>query len=812
SARFEELAAAGRPPLLMTYTGCGDRGGAPAADSVAALERSLDGDGPIEVRHGGSERIFLETGADERRQLPVHEGELLLRLHATGCYTAKAAAKRGNRRGERLARAAEAATASARALGARAPLARLEEAWWRLLAHQMHDDLTGTSIPAAYRLTLEDQAIAANELAEILRDAVARVARDLDRSGPGRPLVLFNPLGLEREELVELPLGPGDGARILGPQGDELPTQVGVGEDGGAVLLVRARLEPFGFLVLRRIDGGPAAAAGAEIPADGLDDGRLSARFDPEGNLAGLLDRAAGRELLAGPVRLELFADRSAKYPAWEILWEDLARGPLEAAPRGVAIRALERGPLRHSREVERRLPGARLRERWSIGASDGDRLDWDVRLLWSGRSRLLKSAFRLAHRAAEATYDTGLAPVRRGLSSEALYEVPAQHWAALADRDGGVAILSDLKSGWDHPDPSTLRATWIHAPRASWKWRHQRSQDDGPHRFRFALTGFAGDPAGAGLPARAERFVHPLLAFAAEPGGAGPLGRRWSALGLEPGTAVAQALKVSEEGRELVLRLRNPGSRPARVAGLPEGARVRLLDGRERPLSDDGSAPGGATAAGSIEVPAAGLVTLGIEVGAPVASEPEAFRPLPLPLDLRATAARGEADAHGFDGTGLRFPAELWPARVEGAVVPFELGRADAASALAARGQTLELPAGWIELWLLAAAVGGALEVELALEAWSARLRIPDWRGPAFDPRGSRPCRLPLAWVSPFLRDRRGRDRIAEPGLLHAFRIPLAGGGGLLRLPERPQLRVVAATLAAAPARPVDEASPLLG
>ncbi|HLF55499.1 MAG TPA: alpha-mannosidase, partial [Thermoanaerobaculia bacterium] len=199
--RFADLAARDGGHRLLFYVGVGDRGGAPPEATIANLERALDTGGPIEVRHGPSEQIFLETSDEERGALPVYDGELLLQIHATGCYTAKAAMKRWHRETLRLARAAESADAAASLGDGSSARGRLETAWTHLLAHQMHDDLTGTSIPAAYRLSLEDLGYAANELAELLLDGVARAAAAFDRTTgqEGLRLVLA-PTGGERRE------------------------------------------------------------------------------------------------------------------------------------------------------------------------------------------------------------------------------------------------------------------------------------------------------------------------------------------------------------------------------------------------------------------------------------------------------------------------------------------------------------------------------------------------------------------------------------------------------------------------------------
>lgn len=815
-ARFAALERADRPRRLLTYVGIGDRGGAPPEPTIAGLERALDSDGPIEVRHGGSERIYLETSAEERARLPLHTGELLLREHGTGCYTAKLALKRWNRANERLARAAEAAAATAAHLGRHYPAERLEEAWWRLLARQMHDDLTGTSIPAAYRVSLADQALAGNELAELLLDAVAHVARALDRSGPGRPLVLFNPIGTPRGDLVEIPWdgAPGSEPRLVSAEGRPLPAQVGRDRAGRRTLLFPASLPPFGFAVVALVEGEPVPRErGARAFDDGLENDRLRAGFDDAGRLASLIDRGAGRELLAAPVELERFDDRSSKYPSWEILWRDLAAGPVSAGATLVGRELIEHGPLRASVAVERAGDGFRVRELWSLAAGEaGDRLECAVELDALAPRRLLKCAFRLAGAGGDATYDTGLAPVRRPVGDESLYEVPAHGWAALDDGERGVAVLSDVLAGWDHPDPSTLRSTWLHLPRASFKWRHQRTQDLGRHRFRFALAPFDGR-AERGSPARtAERFAAPILAFAATLGEGGA-GRSLHLVGLEGGAVVAQALKVADDAPErTVVRLANRSTAPAAVrvattATLLGGA---LLDGRERE-----NAPIDPAAPLDPELAAGGLATIGLDLSPHPAPPPAIeFRAVEGPRDMVVTLARGARDGAGFDGRGRHLPRELVPARLDQGSVPFDLGHVGSGrEAFVLDGQLLTLPEGSAELWLLAASADDATEVDFDVGGRLQRRRFPGWRAPLYAESRRRlgrgvsdeqVRRAPIAWVSPFLRDGGGRDLSVERALLAAIALPVDGARELT-LPVAPRVVVLALTAASAPARAVE-------
>ena len=835
--RFAALEREGRPPRLMLYTGCGDRGGGLPERSLARLERSLASDGPIEVRNSGSESLFDELEPAERERLPVYEGELLLRQHGTGCYSAKGALKRWNRANERLARAAEAAAAVARAFAGRpAPRRRLERAWWRFLTHQMHDDLTGTSIPAAYEISLADEAIAANEFAELLLDSLAALARELDLSGPGRPIVVFNPLGGERTDLVEvlLPQRSAEASPpwVVGPDGAAVPAQWSRVRGETALVFV-ARVPAAGCAVFHLLETPAEKTVLVRADPETLENERLQARFDAEGRLAGLLDRELGRELLAAPVELERFANRSRKYPAWEILWSDLAAGPLAERPRRLRAEVVEQGPARVALEIERELEGLRCVELWSLAAgAAGDRLECAVTLDSAAPATLLKSAFRFAAQRAEAAYDSGLGAIRRPLASEGLYEVPAQQWAAIEDERGGfgAAVLSEVKAGWDHPDPATLRLTWLHAPAASHKWRHQRTQDFGRHRFRLALTGFAGEATAAAVPGLADRFANPLLAFAADPASANRPGSKTktSLLSVE-GKCLVQAIKPAEDGDRLVVRLRNPLDLPvkARIRASSSVSSFEALDGRERPLETERVAMARREdEAFAISVGACGLATLGVDLAsAPAAERHPRTAPLPLQWNLSAFASRDECSTgRGFDDRGRFFPFELRPELLEETAVPFDLSHVGrgAGDALSCRGQVVELPEGAEEVWLLAASVGGEMTARFLAGEREHEIFVPDWRAPLFvESRWSRSGlgsrlldeivrRVPVAWVAPFLRDRRGRDLLVEPALLFQLQVPVAGEKSL-RLADRPRLRVVAATVAFGPARPLREASPLL-
>lgn len=836
--------------VAVRFFGIGDRGGVPDARSLATLERAAAA-GAMTTRAAGSDETFRRLAAElPAERLPVHRGELLLSLHGTGCYTSQVAMKGWNARNERLAAAAERAAVAAAWLGGTPyPAARLREAWQRFLWHQFHDDLTGTCIPAAYRISWHDEAIAASVFGSTLRAAVATVARALDTRAAGVPLVVFNPLARRRRELVAawVPWRGGAAVAVVGPDGEAVPAQLEEVAAGsrhtGATALVRfvAELPPLGFAVfdVREEEAAPAIAVDQELRSTprGLESGRYRLLLDDDGNLAGLHDHVLGRELFAAPLRLELFTDRSRRFPAWEVRWEDLARGPVERVKGPATVRTHSGGPAAVALEVRRRLGPSTFVERWRLGAASrpadpaADRaplVELDLACRWRHRGRLLKLSLTAATAgAAEAVYDTGIAGVSRDQASRALYEVPAQAWVDLSERAGawGMAMLADRAGGWDNPAGSVLRRTLVHTPATGRRFPHQGFQDLGDHRWSLALAPHRGDWRAGEVPALGERFRHPPPAFLVEPS-PGPLGRVWSLLAVEGGELAA--LKEHEDGGEWVVRLLDPTGRGGRArlsfAGVVES--WRALDGCEDPLDGDAgerptTVPDIIATGPLLEMdrPAAHRpLTLGVRLAPPRQPLPgPRFACLDLPLERTVVTRQGERCRHGLGRRRLAFPAELWPATLEVEGTPFRLGPGGSScgQALAIAGQRLRLPAGaWDRLWLLAASGDAERRTTLRIGTSDVEVLVPSALAPLA--REDQVLRLGLgrlalwclrrglrregtvAWTVDHGHDRHGRDVAYTPLSLFLLSLPLPAGTSELVLSAADDVLVFAATATA--------------
>jgi alpha-mannosidase len=826
------------------------------------------GDGPVRVLSATAEQMFLDIPANATTRLPRYKGEFLLTNHSAGSITSQAYQKRWNRHNELLADAAERASIGAAWLGARAyPLQRLNDAWTLVMGGQFHDILPGTATPKAFEFSWNDDVIALNQFASVLESATEGIAAGLDTRAQGTPVVVYNPLDLRREDVVEAHISFAGGlpraVRVFDPEGREVPAQLAGESDGAARVLFLADLPSVGYAVydVRAADAPDAGPSALKVTDSSLENARYRVSLNGDGDVSSIFDKTTGRELLSGPARLAFQTERPRDWPAWNMDWEDQRQPPRayvggSSSIRPPQIRVVERGPARVAVEVEREAEGSKFVQTIRLSAGNGgDRVEFDNRIDWRGREAALKATFPLTAANPLATYNWGVGTIERGNNDEKKFEVPSHQWFDLTDRAGthGVTILSDSKYGSDKPDDKTLRLTLLYTPGIgpgnSWEYVDQATQDWGRHEFVYGLAGHAGDWRRAGTDWQALRLNQPLIAFEATPH-AGALGKTLSLLQTSDSRVRVLALKRAEETEELVVRLveLDGRSRPdvrLRFAGAVVSARE--LNGQEQPIGPAQVSRGELVSSfGPYQ-----LRTFALKLAPPRAklSAPK-WRPVELPYDLAAASPHAAKHSGGFDSTGRALPAEMLPGEIAYAGVGFRLAAPGGPNALIPRGQTINLPAGdFKRLYILAASADGdrrapfrvgGQAVELTVQHWGGFIGQWDnrqWKpGPfrlapsanrdAIENFGTRTNpyaemvgitpgfikRAPLAW---YASHHHSADGVSEPyaySYLFAYEVELPPGARTLTLPNDDRLRVLAVTASdegeqVRPARPLYDA-----
>jgi alpha-mannosidase len=835
------------------YFGTGDTGGSPDSTSVAWLEKSIHGDGPIHVRSIGSDDLVDVAMAADTSKLPHFHGELLMTHHGVGCYTSEAAMKRWNRKNELLADAAERASVIATLVsGEPYPREMLRDTWQRFLWHQFHDDVTGTSIPEAYVFSWNDEILCQNRFAGILEHAVEATTPMLDTRATGQPLSVFNPLAIRRNDMVSatvlFPGGAPAAVAVFDPKGKEVPAQV-VSNKGDSVHVVfLADVPSVGYAVY---DVRPAAAprvmaTGLSVTEHSLENAEYRVSINDNGDVASIYDKRAQRELLSQPIEWQLLFDQPEAWPAWEIDYSEIQAAPRALVGAPAQIEITEKGPARVALTITRKTEHSTFRTIVSLAAgSAGRRVTFENEVDWYERETLLKAAFHLSTPNAKVTYDLGLGTAERGINTKKLYEVPGHQWADMTARDGsyGVSILNDCRYGWDHPDSGTVRLSLIHTPGVhdSWNWvGDQKSMDNGHQTFAFAVYGHPGDWRRGATVWEAARLNQPLLAFqtGAHPG---VLGKSYSLLNVQttvPGvkdksnnapSVFVNAIKFAEDKDDLVVRLRELSGNTntdVKITCVKPIVATQEVNGSEDPIGSTMASRG----ALQTSMRGYGARAFALQLGASSTTTPSRLSStaVAIPYDMDGISLDDNRTDGDFE-SGNTIAGDLLPAKLDYRGVPFAFGPTAAGSrnVLRCRGQALPLPSGkFNRLDMLVTAVGGPAEGTFQIGGKDTTIWIQDYAEPIaqwnsrmiagefMDDRDQiAPAYInpePIAWYGTHRHNAKGENEAYQFTYLYLLSLPLSDGAPTLRLPDNPRIRIFAATAANSPYDDIRAAQPL--
>jgi len=860
------------------YYGTGDIGGTPDEESVKRLEAIVTkgsaslpppgeffdsgrphpewppakvGDGPVQVISANADQMFLDITPAESAGLPRYTGEMELTNHSAGSLTSQAYQKRWIRKEELLADAAEKASIAAEWLGARPyPLERLNDAWTLAMGGHFHDIAAGTATPKSYEFAWNDDVIAMNQFAGVLSTATEAVAAALNTGTTGIPVVVFNPLNIAREDLVEasltFPGGTPDAVHVVGPDGRQVAAQI----SRGKVLFV-ASVPSVGYAVYDVQPGAaPAEAASTlQVSDNSLENRYYRVKLNADGDVASIFDKPLGRELLAAPARLAISYDNPQQWPAWNMDWDQEQAAPKAYVGGPARMRVVESGPVRVAIEVSREAAGSAFVETISLSAGDaGKRVEFANVIDWNTKESNLKATFPLAASNQMATYNWDIGTIERPSAEPKKFEVPSHQWIDLTDMRGeiGATILTDCKNGSDKPNDHTIRLTLIRTPGTRGGYPDQGTQDLGHHEFVYGIAGHAAGWRHAGTDWQAQRLNDPPIAFQTSKH-AGALGREFSLLNVGNSRIRLLALKKAEQGDELIARFVELDGQPqpdVRVLFAAPIAAAREVNGQEQSVGPATVTDGALVTSFSAYQPRTFAVKLRA-AATRVAQVRSA--PVTLPYDLATASNDGTPAAGGFDGKGHALPAEMLPEHIAFNGVEFRLAPAKtgAPNAVVAKGQTIDLPAGrYNRVYVLAASADGDQTATFQVGIQHVGLNVQDWGGfiGQWDDRrwvakditvpgqpgktehddyaemtGIRPGyikRADLAWYCSHRHNAAGENIPYAYTYLFAYPIDLPAGVKAITLPDNEKIRVLAISVAdanpqVAPAQPLYDVLP---
>jgi len=829
------------------YYGTGDTGGGPREESVKRLEAIVTqgsmvlpqrgffsrgqhnqqppekvGDGPVHVISSNADQMFLDIAPTEAAGLPRYTGEMELTNHSAGSLTSQGYQKRWIRKEELLADAAEKSSIAAEWLGARPyPLQRLNDAWTLAMGGHFHDIAAGTATPRSYEFAWNDDVIAMNQFAGVLNNATEAVAAALNTETKGIPLVVFNPLNIAREDLVEatvdFPGGMPNAVHVSGPDGKEVPAEISNGK-----VIFLAKLPSVGYSVYEVAPGASDSASTLQVSENSLENQYYRVKLNADGDVASIFDKSIGKELLAAPARLAISYDNPQQWPAWNMDWDQEQAPPKEYVSGPAKIRVVENGPARVAVEVSRDTAGSHFVQTIRLSAGDaGKRLEFGNAIDWNTKESNLRASFPLAPSNQMATYNWDIGAIQRPSAAPKKFEVPTHQWIDLTDMNAefGATILTDCKNGSDKPNDNTIRVTLIRTPGTRGGYPDQSTQDIGHHEFIYGIAGHAAGWREGQTDWQAQRLNDPLIAFES-PKHAGELGREFSLLKVSSPRIRVLALKKAEQSDEVIVRLVELDGKPQPNVQISFGAPItaaREVNGQEQPVGTATVNDGVLFTSFSAYQPRTYAVRL-----ASSETKVAAVNSMPVTLhyDLATASNDGTHSTAGFDADGNALPAEMLPESLTFNDVKFELAPAKTASpnALVAKGQTIQLPAGrHNRLYVLAASAQGDQRSTFLVGSKKVELNIQDWGGfigqwddrqwsgggsgenygkmigltPGYIKRGD------LAWYCSHHHDAAGKNIAYGYSYLFAYPIELPAGARTVTLPDNDKIRILAMSVA---------------
>ena len=541
----------------ICFYGVGNHGGGPTKRNLAYIQKKNAESDEIDVIFSAPE-WFLDAALAERTDFPVLRDDL--QHHAVGCYTSYSRVKYDNRRCEVLLGAAEKYSILAELqLGREYKKNKFQQAWEMVLFNQFHDVLAGTSVYEACQDARDAHGLAAWTASEQLNEALQYFAEAIDTSKCSAPIIAFNPL--PRPVTAPIYYNRAKNPELADEQGKPIPSQadelIYVNCDSNQRRMFVADLPPLGWRVFdaKAENVGEPSERSLSAGDDYLENDWWRIEFNADGMISRVLDKTNNTEALSGPISLVAIEDKSDTWSHY------VERYDGEAGRFTGKSEMAESGPTRASVRATSAFGSSSIRQD-VILYRDMNALECRTAVYWHEREHVLKLCVPTAVKNPSAATGTAYAAINQDTDG---LENPFQQWIDVSGqvegKNYGVALLCEAKYGYDITG-SEIRLTLLrspayamHHPMVAEPGRLFRWLDQGLQEITWRLVPHAGGWRDAGVPQIAEEFANPvqLVSSYSHKGKLAPSG---SLGNVEPRNVILGALKKSEDGDDLIVRL----------------------------------------------------------------------------------------------------------------------------------------------------------------------------------------------------------------------------------------------------------------
>lgn len=521
----------------MGMFGYGDGGGGCTFDMVEKVRRFQKIPGLPNVKMAQANDFFaeVEKSADA---LPVWDGEMYYENHR-GTFTSQAFVKKNNRKGEYLLRNAEMLSL----LSGTYDKERLERVWKLLLTNQFHDVLPGTSIHEVFENTRKEYELMNKEGNEIIDNALLLLSSDA--AVGEKSIVVWNmlPFAVTAPVSADVPAGEFSVEDMNGN------TAVSYSSDED-ITFIAENVPAMGYKVYR-LCGYKEEESEIRASKNFLENKKLRAEFDENGNLTALINKKIGKNILRGKGNmLSISHDKPIHESAWNL--ENDYKMKMWYLEKADSVKLVEHTPVRAVIRTVRFFNNSTIMQD-IILSQDAETLIFDTTVDWHETEKVLKAEFPLDIRSRIATYEIAHGALERPTYAnnsyeKAMFECCAHKWADLSQGDMGVSVINDCKYGYDI-DKDVMRITLMRAPILP-----DATADKGISTFRYGVYIHENRWDDADTVKEAFKENIPLKAVFVEKGSAQL--REYSFIKVSDSAVMIDAVKQAQDGDGIILRV----------------------------------------------------------------------------------------------------------------------------------------------------------------------------------------------------------------------------------------------------------------
>ena len=456
--------------------GIGDGGGGPKEEYIERGLRMQNLEGVPLCKFSKASDLF-EILMTQKEKFDRWKGELYLEIHR-GTLTTQAKMKKLNRLAENMLRKAEFV---ASLVFQDYPLLEFDSLWKTLLLNQFHDILPGSSIHAVYEDAWKDLENIISSCERIILNTAQKI---LNKNQDA--LTFVNVLSIPYNRPVYLPES-WSGYKIERMDKENIVVQ---NEKNRPVVLTE--IPPFSFVTILKKEKEENVFEKTFEDDLVLENEYVFYRFNKDAVLIEAVEKSSKRSFIAENGKgnlLTLYQDYPNDFDAWEVEFFYKEQAIENAVFDSYEV--LTAGPVLKKIRFKGHIGNSLLQMDVSL-CSNTMRLDFECKVNWKERHRMLRVSFDTSAKLAEPYYDIQYGWIRRPGDDNtswdfAKFESVGQRYAGLSNNDGGFAILNDCKYGYsikkNRIELNLLRSPSEPDPQADIH-EHEFSYSFLPHRF----------------------------------------------------------------------------------------------------------------------------------------------------------------------------------------------------------------------------------------------------------------------------------------------------------------------------------------